>query len=139
MSQIALLFIILFASLFMALAAPMPLDVSSSPDLAKRVTHTGRGTWFDVGLGACGENNVNSDSIVAISSAIYGNGGNCGQYVHVTNTANGKSAYGMTRDECPSCSSGSLDMSPGLFEQIGDLGTGVLEISWNFMSKEWSP
>ncbi|KAH7926484.1 hypothetical protein BV22DRAFT_1009043 [Leucogyrophana mollusca] len=139
MSQIALLFITLCASLLMALAAPTPLDVTPPSVLAKRVTHTGRGTWFNVGLGACGETNVNSDPIVAISSAIYGSGGNCGQWVHVTNTANGKSAYGMTRDECPSCSSGSLDMSPGLFEQIGDLDTGVLEISWNFMSKDWSP
>ena len=38
-----------------------------------------QGTWFDVGLGACGEWNVNSDKIVAISSQIYGSGGNCNQ------------------------------------------------------------
>ena len=38
-----------------------------------------QGTWFDVGLGACGKYNVNSDKIVAISSAIYGSGGNCEQ------------------------------------------------------------
>lgn len=31
------------------------------------------------------------------------------------------------------------DMSPGLFEQIGSLDTGVLAIQWNFMNKDWSP
>ena len=31
------------------------------------------------------------------------------------------------------------DMSPGLFEQIGDLNTGVLSISWYFMPTGWAP
>ncbi|EGN98056.1 hypothetical protein SERLA73DRAFT_182923 [Serpula lacrymans var. lacrymans S7.3] len=135
MYSFALFFITLCMSLVATFAAP--IDVNST--LEKRITHWGRGTWFNVGLGACGEYNVNSDPIVAISSDIYGSGGNCGQWVHVTNTATGQSAYGMTRDECPSCAAGSLDMSPGLFEQIGDLNTGVLSISWNFMNKDWSP
>ena len=30
------------------------------------------------------------------------------QWMHITNTANGKSAYGMVRDECPGC--GSYDI-----------------------------
>lgn len=38
-----------------------------------------QGTWFDVGLGACGDYDTNSDKIVAISSHIYGSGGNCNQ------------------------------------------------------------
>lgn len=73
-----------------------PTGVSEITNLEKRVTHSGRvrrpptipacislillqGTFFNVGLGACGKNNVNSDHIVAISSAIFGSGGNCEQ------------------------------------------------------------
>ncbi|KIJ62733.1 hypothetical protein HYDPIDRAFT_30322 [Hydnomerulius pinastri MD-312] len=136
MYQITSFLITLCALFLLVLAAPLPSDVAS---LNKRVTHYGRGTWFNVGEGACGDWNVNSDSIVAISAQIYGSGGNCGQWVRVTNTANGQEAYGMTRDECESCGSGDLDMSPGLFEQLGNLDTGVLQISWNFMNMDWSP
>ena len=28
--------------------------------------------------------------------------------MHITNTANGKNAWGMVRDECPSCGAGDL-------------------------------
>jgi hypothetical protein len=31
------------------------------------------------------------------------------------------------------------DMSPSLFEQLGSLDTGVLQIEWNFKAKGWSP
>jgi len=78
------------------------------------------------------------------------------QWIHITNTDNGQSAYGKTRDECESCGSGSLgaqfnsavvvcllngivDMSPGLFEELSTLDTGEIPISWHFMSKSWSP
>ncbi|RDX50289.1 hypothetical protein OH76DRAFT_467221 [Lentinus brumalis] len=125
---------------FFILALALVCSVLASPiNLEKRVTHTGRGTWFDVGLGACGKTNVNSDKIVAISSAIYGSGGNCEQWMHITNTANGKSAYGLVRDECPGCGAGDIDMSPSLFEELGSLDTGVLKVSWHYENKDFEP
>ena len=70
--------------------------------------------------------NTNSDPIVALSASMYGSGGYCGQvgvlscsisaphpvpqWVCVTNTATGKTAYGMTRDKCPSCGLQDLGM-----------------------------
>lgn len=61
----------------------------------------------------------------------------------------------MVRDECESCGPDDLgmpmplfwmrsligiqDMSTGLFEQIGDLSTGVLSIAWEYMPSGWSP
>ncbi|KAH7884957.1 RlpA-like double-psi beta-barrel-protein domain-containing protein-containing protein [Phlebopus sp. FC_14] len=132
MYQLTTTFVTLFTLCLSVLAAPLP-------SLDKRITHNGRGTWFFDGLGACGWESLNSDFIVAISAQIYGSGGNCGQWVHVTNTANNRSAYGLTVDECESCGADDLDMSPALFGKIGDLSTGVLSISWNFMNKGWSP
>ncbi|KIJ17906.1 hypothetical protein PAXINDRAFT_130423 [Paxillus involutus ATCC 200175] len=82
MYQLTTLLIMLSANFLMALAAPLP-DAQS---LDKRITHVGIGTWFNVGEGACGDWNVNTDPIVAISAQIYGSGGNCGQWVQVTNT-----------------------------------------------------
>ena len=64
-----------------------------------------------MGLGACGYTNVNSDHIVAISHDIYGDGGNCNQWMEVTNDANGKTVYVQTRDECMSCNSDAIGLS----------------------------
>jgi len=137
MQSITLLLCALFAFTLSALASPLP----ESAMLEKRVTHVGRGTWFDVGLGNCGDWNVNSDPIVAIGINRYqeSNGGNCNQWVHITNTANGKTTYAKTRDSCQSCDDNSLDMSPHTFEQLASLDVGVLKISWNFMPKGWEP
>ncbi|KZT27408.1 hypothetical protein NEOLEDRAFT_1155114 [Neolentinus lepideus HHB14362 ss-1] len=125
------------ATVFAAFATPIPGE--NVTVLEKRTTHSGRGTWFDVGLGACGETNVNSDHIVAISSQRYGNGGNCGQWIHITNDNNGKSAWGLTRDECMGCGEGDLDMSPSLFQMLGTLDQGVLSISWHFERMGFTP
>ncbi|GBE77842.1 hypothetical protein SCP_0107240 [Sparassis crispa] len=57
-------------------------------------------TWYEVGLGACGYTDKDSDPIVAISYIIYGSGGSCGQWMHITNTVNGIGQYGLTYDEC---------------------------------------
>jgi hypothetical protein len=37
-----------------------------------------QGTWFDVGLGACGHTSVNSDFIVALPASNYDGGSHCG-------------------------------------------------------------
>ncbi|KAI0632424.1 riboflavin aldehyde-forming enzyme [Trametes polyzona] len=120
---------LLFALAFTAFASPV--DTNGTALLEKRA-RTGRGTWFNVGLGACGKTNKDSDKIIAISSNIYSNGAHCDQKVKITNTANGNTATATVRDECPSCGSNDIDMSPSLFEELGDLDTGVLKVSWYF-------
>ncbi|THG97299.1 hypothetical protein EW026_g4672 [Hermanssonia centrifuga] len=124
---------ILFAlSTLLAATSATPVEENA---LVKRITHSGRGTYFDTGLGACGWTNQNSDKIIAISSSIFGSGGNCGQYIQITNTANGKVAYGTVADSCPGCGSTDLDMTPSLFEELGTLPQGVLQISWHYENK----
>ncbi|KAH9894316.1 RlpA-like double-psi beta-barrel-protein domain-containing protein-containing protein [Cubamyces lactineus] len=120
------------------IAAPAP--VAPEANLEKRITHSGRGTFFNVGLGACGKHNVNSDHIVAISSSIFGSGGNCEQFMEITNTANGKTAFGLVRDACPGCGAGDIDMSPSLFQSLGaSLDQGVIKVSWHFKPKGFHP
>ncbi|KAF8554685.1 hypothetical protein OG21DRAFT_1375938, partial [Imleria badia] len=110
------------------LGTPMP----AYGQLEARTTYSGRGTWFHDGLGACGGENTDEDKIVALSPPMYGSGGHCNKRVKITNTANGKTAYGTVRDKCPGCGADDLDMSIGLFEELGNLSTGVLHISWDF-------
>ncbi|KAF8554687.1 hypothetical protein OG21DRAFT_1508695 [Imleria badia] len=115
------------------------VPTSSDNQLEARRTYAGRGTWFNDGLGACGLTNKDSDIIVALPVDEYDRGAHCNQWVKITNIANGKTAYGLVRDECPGCGQYGLDMSIGLFEKLGDLNTGVLSIDWNFMPKGFSP
>ncbi|KAI0756403.1 RlpA-like double-psi beta-barrel-protein domain-containing protein-containing protein [Daedaleopsis nitida] len=121
-----------------AFAAPAPL----SGLLEKRVDHSGRGTFFNVGLGACGKVNKDSDHIVAIASTRFqaAKGGSCDQFVQITNKKNGKKAFGLVRDSCPGCSDGDLDMSPSLFQALGaSLDQGVMDIVWHFEPKGFRP
>ncbi|KAF9802154.1 hypothetical protein IEO21_09964 [Rhodonia placenta] len=131
-----------FSVVLCALAAAVsafPIFINEAV-LDKRVTHTGRGTYYEVGLGACGYHDVDSDAIVAISHDIYGNGGNCNQWMQITNPSTGKVQYGKTRDECMGCNATAIDMSPSLFESLGvPLSQGVQTVEWHFMSKDWSP
>ncbi|KAI0786876.1 riboflavin aldehyde-forming enzyme [Abortiporus biennis] len=126
-----------FIALFFAISSVFsfvvgsPVPATNYP-LAKRASAPGRGTWFDVGLGACGKTNVNSDAIVAIPASVYSGGSHCDQTVSIKNNANGKSTTATVRDECPSCGSNDLDMSPSVFSSLGDLNAGVLDITWDF-------
>jgi hypothetical protein len=72
-----------------------------------------QGSWFNVGLGNCGWNSVDTDYVLAISYTLYHNnkGSNCGQYVKITNKANGKSVYAKTVDSCPGCGYDDLGTS----------------------------
>ncbi|KAJ6525280.1 RlpA-like double-psi beta-barrel-protein domain-containing protein-containing protein [Mycena vulgaris] len=143
MSRAAILFTLFFCAM-LAFAAPLQGNATATEsDLDKRITHVGRGTWYNpsAGQGNCGYWDSDSSPIVAISKARYdANGGaNCNQWVAITNTANGKLAYGKTRDSCESCDTSSLDMSPSLFQKISTLSTGQITISWNFMPAGWTP
>ncbi|KAJ7069660.1 RlpA-like double-psi beta-barrel-protein domain-containing protein-containing protein [Mycena amicta] len=126
-------------ALIMQLVVAAPLSM----DIEKRVTHVGRGTWYHPSddQGNCGYWDKDSSPVVAISKQRYddNNGANCNQWIQITNEANGKVAYGKTRDSCVSCDTSSLDMSPSLFEKISTLATGEIKISWHFMSPSWTP
>ncbi|KAJ7147138.1 RlpA-like double-psi beta-barrel-protein domain-containing protein-containing protein [Mycena crocata] len=142
MSRVAIL-LALFLCVVLSFAAPLQHDNTTLVELDKRVTHTGRGTWYhsNVGTGNCGYKDSDSSPVVAISKARYdaNRGANCNQWIQITNKANGKVAYGKTRDSCESCDTSSLDMSPGLFQKLSTLSTGEITISWHFMSAGWSP
>ncbi|KAG8956408.1 hypothetical protein FRC00_005018 [Tulasnella sp. 408] len=95
---------------------------------------SGRATWYDVGLGACGDYNGPSDYIVALNShqldtSVYPPV-QCGRKVRIS--YEGKSAVATVKDECPGCPFGALDMSKGLFQHFTGLGTGVFYMNWEW-------
>ncbi|EPQ53548.1 hypothetical protein GLOTRDRAFT_130892 [Gloeophyllum trabeum ATCC 11539] len=107
--------------------------VPGEKSLAKRVDNA-KLTWFSVGLGACGHNNVDSDLVLALSVADFGAGypgPNCGRQVRIT--ANGKTATGTVVDKCPGCPAGALDLSLGLFKIFADPAVEVTYGSWTYV------
>jgi len=119
----------LLALLPLTLAAPARSNRDTS--LTKRQSYSGRATFYDVGLGACGGYNVGTDYIVALNTAQYGGGypgPNCGR--SITISANGVTVQATIQDQCPSCDYGSLDLSRSLFQRFASEDKGVFQMSW---------
>ncbi|CAL1712729.1 unnamed protein product [Somion occarium] len=128
MTRYTAFFVALATVLSVATASPV---VDQSGSLAKRESHTGKATWFNVGLGACEETDVDSSPVIALSTAIFDKATHCNKEVTITNPETGKTATGQVRDACPGCGADDLDLSPSLFESLGSLDAGVLQIEWD--------
>ncbi|KAK4705303.1 chorismate synthase, partial [Phenoliferia sp. Uapishka_3] len=103
--------------------------------LSKRGSTNARATYFAVsfvGLGACGITNSDSDFIVALNSAQYGDSGAISSYCfkEITISYGGKSTTAQITDECPGCPYGGLDMSPSLFQYFASESVGVIYVTW---------
>ncbi|KAI0032557.1 RlpA-like double-psi beta-barrel-protein domain-containing protein-containing protein [Vararia minispora EC-137] len=131
------IFLLALLSFFSAvMSAPIPEPVTVEIELEKRTTHTGRGTFYYVGLGNCGWTNTNSEHVVAMSKAFYdvNKGGNCGQTLTIT--WGGKTETATMVDSCPGCGYYDLDMSPSLFQKFAAESVGVLNgVNWHFNAK----
>jgi hypothetical protein len=96
----------------------------------------GFGTWFTQNgvAGACGTVHKDTDFVVALQTAKYANGANCGRKIQIINLANGKSATAVVADECPTCTNQEcVDMSVSLFESLSTLSTGEIDIKWQYL------
>ncbi|KAJ9100090.1 hypothetical protein QFC19_005770 [Naganishia cerealis] len=101
----------------------------------------GHATYYYQGgnAGACGWYKSDSDKIIAINGAGYWQNtgsasSDCGRWITITNTNNGKTTTAMVADVCPSCtdSTNSLDLSVGAFQDIASLDDGQVPIKWSF-------
>lgn len=112
-------------------AAPAPV----SPNELVRRDNSGDVTYFNVGLGACGWNSVDSDLVVAMSAGLMGiqsNGNpNCGKKIKVN--YGGKSVIVTVVDKCMGCATYDLDLSPAAFEQLAPKSAGRIKGTWTFI------
>ncbi|KAI1344664.1 RlpA-like double-psi beta-barrel-protein domain-containing protein-containing protein [Xylariaceae sp. FL0016] len=94
----------------------------------KRASYSGDITYYEPGLGACGQTNSDSEHVVALSPSEYS--GSCGKTITITK--GGKTATAKVVDKCPGCASGSIDVSSTVFESIADLSVGRTTVDWSF-------
>ncbi|TFK36110.1 RlpA-like double-psi beta-barrel-protein domain-containing protein-containing protein, partial [Crucibulum laeve] len=88
-------------------------------------------TWYWTGVGNCGAHSVDTDYIVALSTAEYNNGSHC--WKHITVCYEGKTIDATVVDSCPSCSQYSIDLSPSAFEALAPRSKGRIQVSWNYV------
>jgi len=103
-------------------------------DVHKRSFTNARFTYFDDGLGACGEWNGPTDHIVALNSYQFGSGypgPNC--FKNITITYNGMTTNATITDRCEICPEDGLDFSRGLFDFFASETIGVLYGTWWFI------
>ncbi|KPM44746.1 hypothetical protein AK830_g1770 [Neonectria ditissima] len=101
-------------------------------------SHSGELTYYDVGLGACGEDDTGNDdteNIVALSHLLMGTQSNgnpmCGKTITIK--SNGKTATATVRDKCMGCDYDNIDVSRKVYEALwGGLGTGRTKAEWWF-------
>lgn len=116
-----------FTTLFVSALAAATAVVAAP--LEKRAGGSGQATYFyqNGNPGSCGNWNSDDAVIVAVNSAQM-NSGLCGQPVWIQH--NGKTIQATVADTCPTCDSGSLDLSVGAFQQLSGLDAGMVPINW---------
>ncbi|CAG8585147.1 7449_t:CDS:2 [Paraglomus brasilianum] len=109
-------------------------SIQAAPLLHKRFA--GQGTFYEVGLGACGKVNNDNELVAALSAPQFGSPPNpnnspfCGRQVRV-NGPSGSVTVTLV-DRCEACQFGDLDLSPTAFQQIAPLSAGRVQITWDF-------
>jgi len=105
--------------------------------------HTGEGTYYETGLGACGVTNNDGQNIVAMSKLLFDtypgyNGVNpnqnpiCGK--KLTAHYQGKSVTCTIMDRCVGCAYNDLDFSPGAFNQLANPAAGRIDgVTWDYV------
>ncbi|KAI0802130.1 RlpA-like double-psi beta-barrel-protein domain-containing protein-containing protein [Xylaria sp. FL0064] len=91
---------------------------------------TGDMTWYHPGLGACGETDGDGDAVVALNTANYANGANCGRWITIQ--GNGRQTAARVVDLCPGCGAGGIDVAPAIFDDIASLDVGRIQVNWFF-------
>ncbi|KAF4447306.1 hypothetical protein F53441_9149 [Fusarium austroafricanum] len=98
----------------------------------------GEFTYYDIGQGACGEDDSGKDdsiNIVALSHLLMGpqSNGNpmCGKTITIK--ANGKTAQATVKDKCMGCALNDIDVSRKVYNEIwGSLDSGRTKVEWWF-------
>ncbi|KAI0407705.1 RlpA-like double-psi beta-barrel-protein domain-containing protein-containing protein [Xylaria palmicola] len=85
-------------------------------------------TYYEPGLGACGETNSDSELVVALAPAQAE--GNCGKYITISK--DGKTIDAKIVDKCMGCASGAIDVSSTVFKSLADLSVGRTTVDWSF-------
>ncbi|WYZ37694.1 hypothetical protein EsH8_II_001200 [Colletotrichum jinshuiense] len=145
-----LLFVVLPIAVLFLFVLPLALGLGLSkrgggkqdlPLPTNKDVHTGDLTYYNPGLGACGQTNGDSDMIVAVSHLVWDDvqeGGNpnsnplCGKKIRVRRDGEGSVDVTVV-DRCTGCEPTDLDLSPAVFERLADKDEGRVTGTWSWL------
>ncbi|KAI2619750.1 RlpA-like double-psi beta-barrel-protein domain-containing protein-containing protein [Hypomontagnella submonticulosa] len=109
------------------------LIVALSCTLGYAVAFNGDITYYEPGLGSCGETNSDSERVVALSPAQFAaDPAACGKTIQIS--LDGHTTTAKVVDKCPSCSAESIDVSSTVFQDLAPLTVGRTQIEWDYAS-----
>ncbi|KAG9301194.1 hypothetical protein G9A89_012577 [Geosiphon pyriformis] len=120
--------------------APQPTKEPVASSTGGSGSRSGEGTYYNPGLGACGQTDGDNDAVVAMAAPDFdpstpnGNPNKnslCGKQIRIYHE--GKSATATIQDRCPECKSGDVDMAPVVFNQLADPSKGRISITWSYI------
>ncbi|KAI1119570.1 riboflavine-aldehyde-forming enzyme [Nemania sp. NC0429] len=106
----------------------MKLIIALGLAVGPAIAFSGDMTWYYPGLGSCGQTNGNNDAVVALSAS---QSGYCGKSIRIH--YKGKTTTAKVVDKCPGCASGSIDVSPVVFDQLANRDQGRVPVTWEFI------
>jgi rare lipoprotein A (peptidoglycan hydrolase) len=101
--------------------------------------YNGDASFYEVGRGACGKTNNNTELVAAISHVVFDSvpatstlsNKFCGQKVKVIN---GKKSVVVTIvDRCVSCGKEDISLSPAAYKKIASMDSGKVPVQWKIM------
>lgn len=113
---------------------------TNKASVATGAVYAGDGTWYETGLGACGQVNTDTDYIAALGWGLFdqytpGTNPNvntlCGRKIRVS--YQGKSVVVTAVDRCEGCKPYDLDLSPAAFSQLAHQDVGRIKITWEMI------
>ncbi|KAF2973096.1 hypothetical protein GQX73_g678 [Xylaria multiplex] len=93
------------------------------------IAYSGDMTYYNPGLGFCGQTNGDNDEVVALSPGDVS--GKCGKTIRIHK--DGKTATAKVVDKCPGCAGGSIDVSPVVFDKLANRDQGRVKVTWEFI------
>ncbi|CAG8572336.1 6103_t:CDS:1 [Ambispora gerdemannii] len=115
----------------------VPTTPPSNPSTSK---YSGKATFYNPGLGACGTDANDNSMVVAIPAPNFdpmipnGNPNKntlCGKRVRIY--SGNKFVDGVVVDRCPVCKFGDIDLSPAMFNQLAEPEKGFIYVEWMYL------
>ncbi|RHZ76623.1 hypothetical protein Glove_195g12 [Diversispora epigaea] len=140
-----LMFFVMMIVVLLTFTNSAPISIpenTSENNLSKRVEQVYYGdiTFYNLGLGACGTVNFDSELACAIPGAQFdpftpngnpNNNAKCGTFVKVTR--GNKSVVVKVVDRCAGCKYGDIDLSPAAFNLLADPAEGRVQGCWQYV------
>jgi len=113
--------------------------VTLLPTAFARADYSGDASFYEVGFGACGKTNNNTQLVAAISHAVFDSvpaastisNKFCGKKAKVTNGK--KSVIVTVVDRCATCGKNDIALSPAAFKKIASMDSGKVPVDWKLM------